>query len=722
MAEVILLLKNPKTKESKDFKTLVEAYEEKQFKINLFEDYDNNVGLNDYYSLANYLNKKNLSEHDLVTDDYVLLLSWFRLYHNLFRNFVLLFQDKVSTNLEQNSIQEKSFYSKLLEQNGLSMENLHKDIFINISLDNYSEVFGKMLKFTFYFKLLSEFMPEYFSANVINNKRYFLNKREYIDFTFDKTCSEFYDVHLEHDDFIFEKLLSINNNIKISVYLLYFVWKNSEIENSINITNYIISNNNDAKKQNFINEILESLERLNDLVFIKKINLLFTLLYSVKQRDEIVKKIWSLVNEDNTDIFRHQNILKNLNVMMFRKEIKADDIYYQYIRKGVLKITEQYKKLFDAPLKNKLSSNRMVILIDQLLGKYHAPTKVLMKLCNQLLENTEYQIDIIVEENLIPSSEEKYATEYFVANPSKQCKEEHKQYFSNKRVKIFYSDPEKSRMDRVKEQIEIIKDRKPEIIFSLSSFSIVQNLLYTNYPIVYYSFGMEYSPGLANLYLYKNQKRALEIEKLGDGNETSQILYFINDPIFHESDKEIKRENLSLKNEDFVIITVGNRLNTEIDNELLKNIIPLLTSDKTYKWLIVSPELPKSIISDYGNLLGTQIIHIHFEEDLLALTKICDVFLNPNRVGGGYSVSVAMKVGIPVLTTTFESDGLIAVGRENSSGDTYEDLILELTKLRYSTDYWRSKREAMFRRIEEREGKSSIEQLIEYFESIKDIL
>ena len=92
------------------------------------------------------------------------------------------------------------------------------------------------------------------------------------------------------------------------------------------------------------------------------------------------------------------------------------------------------------------------------------------------------------------------------------------------------------------------------------------------------------------------------------------------------------------------------------------------------------------------------------ENDLPALYNICDVYLQPNRIGGGISVAWAMRQGLPVAMLRFPSDGLEWLGKENAVEGSYVELIKYIDKLYSDRSFYNQ----MSTRVREKSYKNTV--------------
>lgn len=157
--------------------------------------------------------------------------------------------------------------------------------------------------------------------------------------------------------------------------------------------------------------------------------------------------------------------------------------------------------------------------------------------------------------------------------------------------------------------------------------------------------------------------------------------------------KKYKREELSIGKSDFVLITVGNRLSTEMTEEFIDAVCKNLLDKPNIKWLIVGSK-NEYLSQNYTNFIDAQKIqYISYEDDLPALYEVCDLYLNPKRMGGGTSIVWAMRAGLPVALLSCPCDVMTIIGYENAAGDTYEQMMEYVLSLWRDPAYFKQERE-----------------------------
>ncbi|HEY8023053.1 MAG TPA: glycosyltransferase [Burkholderiaceae bacterium] len=116
----------------------------------------------------------------------------------------------------------------------------------------------------------------------------------------------------------------------------------------------------------------------------------------------------------------------------------------------------------------------------------------------------------------------------------------------------------------------------------------------------------------------------------------------------------VSRDDLELGEKTVVLITVGARLHHEIDGEWAKRMVGLLKRHPAVQWLLVGGTATRP--PALADLPSAQLKALAHHDDLRAVLRCCDVYVNPPRVGGGFSVAEAMSEGLAVAALK-HSDG-----------------------------------------------------------------
>ena len=116
----------------------------------------------------------------------------------------------------------------------------------------------------------------------------------------------------------------------------------------------------------------------------------------------------------------------------------------------------------------------------------------------------------------------------------------------------------------------------------------------------------------------------------------------------------LTRTELGIEPNAVVWITVGGRLEHEISGPWAERVANVFANDPGITWLLVGGHgtLPAALTS----LAGPRLKVLGSRDDVGGLLQLSDIYVNPLRMGGGFSVAEAMAEGLPVVSFA-DSDG-----------------------------------------------------------------
>ncbi|MDP3515003.1 MAG: glycosyltransferase [Sulfuritalea sp.] len=117
---------------------------------------------------------------------------------------------------------------------------------------------------------------------------------------------------------------------------------------------------------------------------------------------------------------------------------------------------------------------------------------------------------------------------------------------------------------------------------------------------------------------------------------------------------QLTRAALGLDATAVVWITAGFRLKREIEGEWASRMLQLMSRHPKVVWLLVGGdgELPQAL----QQAAPGRVRALATRDDLPGVFRCCDIYVNPPRMGGGFSVAEAMAEALPV-TAFANSDG-----------------------------------------------------------------
>ena len=357
--------------------------------------------------------------------------------------------------------------------------------------------------------------------------------------------------------------------------------------------------------------------------------------------------------------------------------------------------TKQLCKMYDFRIRaDKIEKNKsgkiqkILILTDVLLTHKHSPTLMAIHI-SEILTDLGYKVELMPMDNY-----SNILWEFPVFRPiydlsdwrSSIFKDYHKKACPPK-VTIEYTDivDGKERMQKEWDKIVVFS---PDLIIDWCGNPSIISCIYSQYfPTLYLPTSGCQSSSYFTYYGVGSHDMFMEANNIYHSVEPEKEVSAPPFQVIPKAQCKYERDTYPqapLGQSDFVLISVGNRIGTELTEDFIDIVCEKLLTKQNIKWLIVGGQ-NDYLSQRYIELLETnKIIYIPYEDDLPALYQICDVFLSPKRQGGGVSAFWAMYYGLPIAQPiSVQADAITIMGRENAVGETYEQIteyILELWK------------------------------------------
>jgi hypothetical protein len=147
-----------------------------------------------------------------------------------------------------------------------------------------------------------------------------------------------------------------------------------------------------------------------------------------------------------------------------------------------------------------------------------------------------------------------------------------------------------------------------------------------------------------------------------------------------EQTHHFTKQELGILDNTFNIAVIGVRLSEEIDDKFIHMIEPVLQKGAC---LVIIGEM--TTYENYCNkypVFKENSVYLGIQEDVLACLECCDLYVNPERTGGGTSVIEAMSKGLPAVTLS-RGDVALGAGSDFCVSD-YDEM--QNTVIKYMTD------------------------------------
>lgn len=419
--------------------------------------------------------------------------------------------------------------------------------------------------------------------------------------------------------------------------------------------------------------------------------LIYSVLYSVLEEEEILVKTMELLNKQTLDIFACANIRSQVESNLFRKS--DSKIYYELKRKIHLQMTERLIKEAGI-IKNYISveqreKKKVVIITNQLLNVLHAPSRIVCEVCTILQKYYGFEVLLIV--GIEEMSYERMEQFWFEPMAMNYIKELNGNFLINpfgEKIKGYQIILSRDNIQQLKALVNSITQIKPIFSWYIGGISLISEILTGITTTIAMPCTNGYAVSEANVMLHYLNSGSDEVKKAEEYiDKKGQKRVHLDMQIDHKAafKGSLTKKDLGLPEESFVIVIAGNRLDAEITEEFVKIMEQIIEIDKQICFAIIG-NLDK--IEEIFNpaVFHHKIFLLGYQKDFIEVLNVMDLFLNPPRKGGGGGAVRAIAVGVPVITLG-DCDVATTVGKEFVC-ETEEEIIELVKKYREDSDFY----------------------------------
>ncbi len=397
----------------------------------------------------------------------------------------------------------------------------------------------------------------------------------------------------------------------------------------------------DAEKKNIRNIMTSQLE-VNDRIYT------FSVLVYYMENEDFQKEFMESILEGDFDCYTG-SMLEWVSLVHVKGEYRRKRILYRRNMEGFDKMLGiNYPYL---PVKGR-NRKRIVIVAGQLLNDLHAPTRVMMNIAYVLQECFGYEVLLFI----CPSN---------AMLPSDLCLQKSRENiykeFDEMPIQITYREAEFMGYQismtpwshkEYSMMLWMIYTWNPIFVLDMNTLNAVVGLIgkFTTVVSLPMSTACPISEGEI---LVRNgrQDESTEEEYLAMmGEHQVQLAMKVNFPVLAEaSQNNFTREALGLPTDQFLVAVVGNRLEKEINKELIQVMKKILEETQNISFVMIGSykEIKGYFIDE---VFDGHVYELGYCFDLIGVYKTLNLFLNPQRSGGGFSGGMALLAGIPVVT------------------------------------------------------------------------
>lgn len=389
-------------------------------------------------------------------------------------------------------------------------------------------------------------------------------------------------------------------------------------------------------------------------------------------------------------------------------------------RKSIAYFSRDLKCEFPYIPFEKRNKNRIVIITEQLLGSRHAPTAMTLRTVYILQKKLGYEVLLLTcTSNKLISPWLWFITKAFNAANEQGYKELN---YQGEELSVYQYPMSLCSLEDYKQMLSQIYDWNPLFVLNMGVNNPIADLPQKFTTVVERAMVTTAPISEADI-LVRNVRQSKELEAEYEAElspHQTQIFMDRKFPaIIEESEKTYTRRELELPENKFLITVVGNRLNSEIDEPFIQLMNNILQSNNQIDIVIIGRA--DDIWKQLKNEMPENRIHyLGYCRDLLAVYGILDLYLNPKRQGGGWSSTIALKAGLPIVTLP-ECDVSHSVGESFIVPD-YQNMLN--TVIRYSTDtaFYKTKQQLAFQCAEGNDDDKIVDYVTELVTKIQEAM
>lgn len=292
---------------------------------------------------------------------------------------------------------------------------------------------------------------------------------------------------------------------------------------------------------------------------------------------------------------------------------------------------------------------KIIIILSQLLGTIHAPTnwlKVITGCCKELSYDVECFVCHLAGKDGHWDYQEFGCFQNFMDSTG-----QFEYMLDGEQINGYNLALNSSEyIAQLEKAARVIWERKPEYVLEIGEATILAGLCRPFTTVV--TMGCTKNMPVTNAPLialqkdYRKEELQMWKEQLDDGQKTIEAKMLFRDMEHRES---YKKEDFGISEEDFVIVIAGNRLDAEIKQDFLEIIYQILELEVCFKIAVIGvcPDFEKRVLA--GDWAG-RFFFLGGQRKFREAIAIGDVFLNPQRIGGGSGGMFAILEEVPVIT------------------------------------------------------------------------
>ena len=444
----------------------------------------------------------------------------------------------------------------------------------------------------------------------------------------------------------------------------------------------------------FYRHFMRMINRL-DISETMKLNVLSFLMKSELDTELAKEYLRMVINSPDYNGINYYFVWNQFKRISFTKVIEEDEECLRLLDKMYSDAHDTFygltKPLFNGgKLKNR-NKDVVVVLTIQLLNETHAPSRTTMERVADLVK--------MGKKVYLVNTAEQYTVRGYTPLYSFFTPLYNEELSKITGIKVYGTEDEVEFMqlgnvepitDRINSVVQLIKRVKPEYVLSIGSGSMVADMISNIIPVASMALVFSSIPkAIGPMRIIGSEETPDEVDVI-----PSRFTFNIKKP--DAPNPDISREVLKIPNDRFNIVIIGIRLDNELDSEFLE-VLDSVCQNGCFVTFAGILDTYKMLVEPYESLKNNSRF-IGYCNDILNLIGISDLYVNPIRSGGGYSVIEAFTMGKPAVYLN-KGDVGVAGGLEFAV-DNLDQMKETILRYKDNPDYYQTMSDKAVKRAE----------------------
>lgn len=359
------------------------------------------------------------------------------------------------------------------------------------------------------------------------------------------------------------------------------------------------------------------------------------------------------------------------------------------IRLFYREIYQQFRYVFSnmlAPIpKEQRQKENVVVFTSQVLSERHAPTHTALERCYTLQKNMGKKVCLINTKEQLTSLSAMPFFHQCIANRIESLNSVRQLNYKDTSFAFYQAQGDMPTLEETLRILQLIANIKPYLIINIGGGSLVSDLCSNLIPTASIATVFSELPTTEGQFSVIGRKLSQSewegMEKTGrlGGVIESTFSFELKPQLQHYS-----RKDFNLPEEAFLCAIVGTRLDSDMSAAFIESLHPLF--DWNIHLLFAGYFEDYNAYCDKYPYFASYSTFVGYCEDILALMELCDLYINPPRFGGGFSVVEAMYQKKPAVSLAY-GDVATAAGSEFCVKDL-DEMKKMIYRYRYEKEFY----------------------------------